>query len=152
MANRSESTFQDVNRIWKLKEEKSELRSHLCSLKEQYVLAVQGRDSLKLGLQLISKDLYFQLKKNEDKDKPCALPMKVQKVSDSCANSSQRPLSTKRSKSQTLMPTKNNESNSIKNGSEETANDERLLKPVTVIAGDSIMQRLPGWKLPKTMF
>ena len=78
--------------------------------------------------------------------------MKVQKVSDSCANSSQRPLSTKRSKSQTLMPTKNNESNSIKNGSEETANDERLLKPVTVIAGDSIMQRLPGWKLPKTMF
>ena len=75
MANRSESTFGDVNRIWKLKEEKSELRSHLCPLKEQYDLAVQERDSLKLFLQLISKDLYFQLKKNEKKksfDTRCA--------------------------------------------------------------------------------
>ena len=67
MANRSESTFGDVNRIWKLKEEKRELRSHLCPLKEQYDLAVQERDSLTLFLQLISKDLYFQLKKNEKK-------------------------------------------------------------------------------------
>ena len=44
MANRSESTFHDVNRVWKLKEEKSELRSHSCSLKEQYVLASSPRE------------------------------------------------------------------------------------------------------------
>lgn len=47
----------DVNRIWKLKEEKSELQAHLYPLKEQYDLAFQQRDSLKLVLHLILKDL-----------------------------------------------------------------------------------------------
>ena len=51
-------------------------------LRDQYELVVQERDSLKLVLQLVSKDLYFQSKKNEDKDKPCASPTNVQKVPD----------------------------------------------------------------------
>ena len=111
VANRSESTFGDVKRIFKLQEENSELWSHLCSLKEQYELVVHERDSLKLVLQLVSKDLYFQSKKNEDKDKPCVSLMKVQKAPDTNANSSQMPLPTKCSKSQTPLLTKHKKSN-----------------------------------------
>ena len=134
-------TLEDANRIFNLKEGNSGLRSQLCSLKDQYELVIQERESLKLALQLVSKDLYFQSKKNEDKDKPKASPSSD---SDPYANSSQ---TTSRKKCNKNSTSKNPTPKSDGRGSSTAG--ERTTKPITVIAGDSIIQRLPGWKMAK---
>ena len=63
------SSAEQSNRVAKIEEENRTLRLHLASLKDQNSQLVEERDSLKLAIQLISKDLHqLHLSHNQGSD------------------------------------------------------------------------------------
>ena len=61
----SETKSEDAKRIAKLTEDNKVLRSQIFELKTKYEQAIQERDSLKLAVQLVSKDFYSLTKEKE---------------------------------------------------------------------------------------
>lgn len=159
--------------ITKLEDENYLLRSQLSSLKSQYDQVVEERESLKLALQLISRDLFKAT--NEEKNKNANSSTKVYTQDKATIDltdapvhntSSAQPGNPNNSKShlktaganqrkKNKRKVNNTASKAEDRSSNENSENEQLREPqqreetTTLLIGDSLVKNIQGWYLGK---
>lgn len=142
------------NRVAKLEEENRTLRLHLASIKDQNSQLVEERDSLKLAIQLLSKDLHqLHSSKNQEidfipKSRTVKSPSIEQNQSNSeCDQATPSPLGDDNYFN-------NNECDQARRTLEVKRSKKKKINSVNrdgrkevCIVGDSILKNIQGWKM-----
>ena len=181
MAEDKQTTQDSMNEIKRLEEQNESLRRHLVSLEGRCDRVTEERDSLKLALQLVSKDLIYCQSKNTDAPpssakvppstepivQPIVQPNNSNKRSDShfvqqepksrSANEAvndgwqtvKKAPTTRKKRDRQRKKTTGTAERVDESHHDSQPNHSTEGKQTTLIAGDSLLKNLQGWKLSR---
>lgn len=149
-----EADLNNQQRSQKLKEENEILKEHLNVMKNKMVELTEERDSLKLVVSLLSKDLYQSRQDNNppkisEHNKAQNINSSSSEVSENSRNNTTEPA--KEPANYHKVRRRRGSKKSKKSTGDETATPSSSTenKFTTVLVGDSMIKQVQGWKLGK---